>query len=249
MEEKALQALDSLNALLEAQGQPYKLALLDPSRLKLSDKNARYMDKTTFDQLMSNIKRDGGLTSVPLCYNDGGVFSVLSGNHRVMAARAAGLEEILVMYVDRSMTRGEKIAIQLSHNAIVGKDDMVILKSLWEELEDIDQKLYAGLDSETLKELEKLEFTSIAEARPDFKVIVLAFFPEDAEMLKALYKDIELVFSGDENYILSRNTYDPAFALFADVKEKYAIVNNAAAGGMIFKLARGRLDELYPGRR
>ena len=40
----------------------------------------------------------------------------------------------------------EQLAIQLSHNAIAGQDDLVILKELWESIKDVQAKVMpAGL--------------------------------------------------------------------------------------------------------
>jgi hypothetical protein len=241
MAEKIQEVVDELNSHL---GEGPKLALVDPKELKLLDKNARYMDKETFDQLVSNIRRDGALESVPLCHKEGEVMTVLSGNHRVMAAREAGLPQIVVLYLDKPLSKGVKIAKQISHNAIVGKDDPVILKDLWGELDDIALRMYAGLDSETLKELEKLEFTSISESHMDFKAVTLAFLPEEAEALKEAVAYADVIFSGEEAYLLSRKHFDLVFNLVADIKEKFNIVNNPTAIVKIMELARERLDEL-----
>ncbi len=242
MAEEIQEVVEQLNAHL---GDGPKLALVDPKELKLLDKNARYMDKETFDQLVSNIRRDGALESVPLCHKEGDVMTVLSGNHRVMAAREAGLPQILVLYLDKPLSRGVKIAKQISHNAIVGKDDPVILKDLWNELDDIALRMYAGLDSETLKELEKLEFTSISESHLDFKIVTFAFIPEEADAIKEFVENVDIVCVGDTIYILSRKHFDEVFfPLMVAIKEKFNIVNNPTAILKIFELARERLDEL-----
>lgn len=235
--------IDQLNAHLTEQ--PYKLALVDPKDVDLIDKNARYMEYETFNQLVKNIEHDGGLTSMPLCHKDPktGKLTALSGNHRVKAARSAGIAEIMVMYIEKPLTKGHKVAIQLSHNAIVGKDDMVILKSLWGEIEEIELKLYAGLDSELLKELEEIEYTTIAEAHMDFRTITIAFLPEEAAALGEALQLADVLFSGDENYLVSRSHYEQVFAAVADVKEKFNIVNNPTAFMKIVELARERMGE------
>ena len=175
MENNIKDAMEQLNSLLK--NMPYKLDLVDPKKILLLEKNARYMSQEMFQNLVFNTKRDGALSSLPLCYREkAGLLVVLSGNHRVQAAVHAGIEQILVLIIDRELTRQEQVAIQLSHNAIEGKDDPVILKELWDEIKLIDLKMYAGLDSEIIKELERMEFISLADARPDFKQIILLFF-------------------------------------------------------------------------
>jgi hypothetical protein len=242
MDEKIRETITQLNAHLK--DMPYQLDYVPPGEIRLLDKNARYMSQEMFQNLVSNVRRDGALSSLPLCWRQpDGTLLVLSGNHRVQAAVHAGLEGILIFVIDRELTREELVAIQLSHNAIEGRDDPVILKELWDEIEMIDLKMYAGLDSEIVKELEKMEFLSIAEARPDFKQIILLFLPEEIEEIRQLMEDIDMIFSGDRNYILTRSHYDEVFRLIVDVKERYNIINNPTAFMKIIEFARERMDE------
>lgn len=125
MAKEIRETISDLNAHL--QEMPYKLDLVNPREIILLDKNARYMTQEMFDNLVSNIKKDGGLSSLPLCYREpDGRLLVLSGNHRVQAAVHAGLEEVLILVIDKELTRQEQVAVQLSHNAIEGRDDPVI---------------------------------------------------------------------------------------------------------------------------
>ncbi len=95
--------LEAVNQALATTGQPFKLAIVPIEQLTLLDKNARYMPHEMFKNLVENIKRDNGLSSVPFCWFDGNTYHVLSGNHRVKAAQAAGLTHILILYDDRPL--------------------------------------------------------------------------------------------------------------------------------------------------
>jgi len=251
MESPLREKIEELNNAIE-QNRPdqttksaYHFEVVDPASLKLLDKNARYMSQDMFQTLVNNVKKDGGLTSLPLCCKepDGGRL-VLSGNHRVQAAVHAGIKEIIILVISRELTHQEKVAIQLSHNAIEGKDDLVVLKDLWNEIEDIDLKMYAGLDSEVLKELDKMQFVSISEAAPDFKQMVLLFLPEEIEMLTQIMQDADCLFTGDVNYVTSRKHYDEVFKTIIEVKDKYGIVNNPTAIMKIVELARTQMESL-----
>lgn len=78
-------------------------------------------------RLVENIRRDGVLTSLPLVYTpsaelnpdffaqSGGAPIIVSGNHRVEAAREAGLEVIDVIELRTPVTDARLRAIQLSH--------------------------------------------------------------------------------------------------------------------------------------
>ena len=139
--------------------------------MKLLEKNARYMKAEQFQALVENVKQDGNLSSLPLCYREkDGKLRVLSGNHRVMAARQAGVEQVLVMVVGDEKDADERLAIQLSHNAIAGQDDLVILKELWESIKDVQARVYAGLDSDTVKALQGIQFSAISEQRLRYKM-------------------------------------------------------------------------------
>lgn len=248
MDEKIQQAREAAARLNEALGDsvPYKLGVVVPREVRLLDKNARYMNHEMFTNLVNNIKKDGALSSLPLCYQPTpeAEMIVLSGNHRVQAAQSAGLEFMMVLIIDRELSRSEQVAIQLSHNAISGKDDQAILKSLWDEIEDIDLRMYAGLDSELLAELDKLEFVTISDAQPDFKQVILLFLPEEVEQIKALLQEADVLFSQDETFISSRAHYETIFDTLVEVKDKFNIVNNPTALLKIFELAGERLAEI-----
>ena len=147
-----------------------RIIQVDPKRLKLLETNARYMRHEQYNRLVENVKRDGRLTSIPFAAlwryytqedplpmdEDGGlVWEVLSGNHRVMAAIDAGLTEIDCMVTEDPLPKPQRVAIQLSHNAIAGEDDPAILKQLYQEIGEVDLKLYAGLDDKMLALLDE----------------------------------------------------------------------------------------------
>lgn len=243
MEGQVRQTLDLLNQQISHQF-PYKLDMVNPKKIRLLDRNARYMQHDTFSNLVANVQKDGALSSLPLCFKEpDGALLVLSGNHRVQAAVHAGLSEILVMVIDRPLSRQEQIAIQLSHNSLAGKDDMVILKELWQELADIDLKYYAGLDSDTLGEIDKLQFETLSDVKPGFEQVILQFLPEEVGELKAILNDASSIFSKDHNFILARDHYDECFSLLTEVKGEYDIVSNPAAFVKVMNLARKALLE------
>lgn len=134
-----------------------KVIKVNPKELKLLEVNARFMKADEFKRLVNSVKRDGCLTQLPFCcYNDKKELVVLSGNHRVKASIEAGLKEIEVQITEEKLSKDQRIAIQLSHNAISGQDDMAILKDLYESIDDINYKDYSGLDDQTLKLLDDI---------------------------------------------------------------------------------------------
>ena len=87
---------------------------IDPRKLKLLEQNAHFMRHETFQRLVSNMQEDGASTSTPFVWrrhddttrqpllppDDPDAYEVLSGNHSVKSAVAAGLETIHVLYTD-----------------------------------------------------------------------------------------------------------------------------------------------------
>lgn len=142
-------------ARFKTQIKEVELSLID-----LVEKNAHFMDQDTFRQLIANIKRDGQLTSVPfLVEHNTGRYTVISGNHRVQAAKMAGIVKasFIVVHED-DITKDEILAIQLSHNSIVGQDDSEILKELLEEITDVAMKEYAHISNEILDAVKDVDY-------------------------------------------------------------------------------------------
>jgi hypothetical protein len=244
MAEEIREVLNLLNEKLAGLF-PYRLEMVTPGELKLLEKNARYMKAEQFQSLVENIKKDGNLSSLPLCYREkDGKLRVLSGNHRVQAGRQAGVEQVLVMVVGDAKDADERLAIQLSHNAIAGQDDLVILKDLWESIKDVQAKVYAGLDSDTVKALQGIQFAAISEQRLNYKMANFVFLPEELENLDQLLKEIAVVFAADVVYLASLNIYDAFFELIVQIKKHCQIKNSAAAFLKLMELARIGLEKL-----
>ena len=146
--------------------------------LKALDTNARYMTGAQFNSLVAYIKKDGCLTSLPLVNRQGNQLMIVSGNHRVAAGIKAGIEESDVIEVTTALTRQQFVALQLSHNAIVGKDDPNILKSLYEEL-DFGWKEYSGLTDDAFK-VEDLDTSVLRVEAPFYEELHVSFLPGEA---------------------------------------------------------------------
>jgi hypothetical protein len=244
MAEEIREVLNLLNDKLSGLF-PYRLELADPGELKLLDKNARYMKAEQFQALVENVKQDGNLSSLPLCYREkDGTLRVLSGNHRVMAARQAGVKQVLVMVVADEKDMDERLAIQLSHNAIAGQDDLVILKELWESIKDVQARIYAGLDSDTVKALQGIQFAAITEQRLRYKLANFLFLPEELDDLDSLLKETAAAFAGDAVYLAHLHTFDAFFELIVRVKKRCQIKNSAAAFLKLMELARIGLEQM-----
>ncbi|USK77851.1 ParB/RepB/Spo0J family partition protein [Peribacillus frigoritolerans] len=97
------QQITELNAKLSG---GFKIAVVPVEKLEFLEKNARFMKNETFQNLVANIKKDGGLSQLPFCYlQENGKYKVLSGNHRSQAAISAGLTEIPPFIPTKSFQR------------------------------------------------------------------------------------------------------------------------------------------------
>jgi hypothetical protein len=229
--------MEDLQAKLDAANEslagvmPYRLAFVDPDEIELLTKNARFMRNDTFRQLVDNVKRDGQLSSVPLLYGR----KALSGNHRVMAAREAKKAgalnggKVLCLEWVGEMGGEQQVAMQLSHNAIAGEDNLQVLKDLYDGIADLGLKAYSGIDEELRKKLAELKLEQISEPRLIFKTVTLMFLPAEIDQFKQILKDVEKLLAEDLTYVAKRDDYLPFFEMLADAKDGLNIKNSAVA--------------------
>jgi hypothetical protein len=158
-----------------------------------------------FRRLSDNIRRDGALTSVPLAARqEDGSLVVLSGNHRVLAAiDGLGADyEADVMVIEADWQSPQAIALQLSHNSVVGQDDQSILVDLYEQLEDVDWREYSGLDDAVLDLLTDASLAPLSEASLEYQTLAVAFLPHQADIVKRVMGDaVGLVEGADEAWL------------------------------------------------
>lgn len=208
------------------------------AELKLLEKNAHYMDPDEFTRLVNNIKNDGVLTSLPVVYRG----TVLSGNHRTQAAIKAGLEEADVIEIVSELSEDEQKAIQLSHNAIKGKDDSNILRELYDSINSLDLKLYSGLTDDDFK-ITDVEVQTLSFVQPTYEDMVIAFLPEEKTLfIEALEKVGKK--AKDRLIVAGRaSDFDLVFNAVINAKSKLNIINTAEALKTIAELALQKLEE------
>ena len=216
--------------------------------LKLLDLNARYMRHETFQRLADNIKADGCLTQVPFAVWDkeSKKYEVLSGNHRVQAGIEAGVTEDFVMLSDDELTVDQKLALQLSHNAIAGEDDPAILQQLYEQMESIDWRIYNGLDDKVLALLEDVKNEPLKEANLEFTTMSLVFLPEEAERMVETWDAIKHLVQKNA-WILSMSQYDQVLNSIEMASSAYGVKNVATAMECLMGVFNAHLDDLVEG--
>ncbi len=163
--------------------------------LREQDINARVMPPEMMERLTETIKRDGRLEQLPFCVLRPDHLEVVSGHHRIRAARAAGLTEIFVLADTRNLSKSKVRAKQIAHNRISGQDDSQTLAKLYAEMESVDDILESFLRPEDFDDIKQLETASIMDISVGvpWKHLTLVFMPaamEAIERIDAIVKRI-----------------------------------------------------------
>lgn len=231
--------MDELNGHLSQQG-ILELVLVDPKDCIAQRVNARYFTVDKFKQMVANIRK-GGMESVPLLYQDdelkaeGNKFEIISGHHRIDAAKEAGITLILAM-VSRNITRQELVSKQLAHNALVGVDDKAILKELFDSLEEIDLRMASGLSDE----IAKVSYESLNFKVGTFKSLLMLFVSPDLEDFNNIATEItenSQIAQSDEVMVGTLPSYDLLIEAIQKIKKVENIKNNAVALHRIARIA------------
>jgi hypothetical protein len=229
---------------------------IDLRSLKLLELNARFMRHETFQRLVENLRRDGRLTQTPFAVRPdesvpvdplGAGYVVLSGNHRVQAALQAGIESDFVLLCDDLLPEAQRVAIQLAHNAINGEDDPAILKALYEQIDTIDWKLYAGLDDKALGLLQEVKPVPINEANLSFTTLSIVFLPDELEHVREIFDMARAVAKAEEYWLVRGASYDPLLDALEMAAASYHVKNQATALDIILQLFMAHLEDLVPG--
>jgi hypothetical protein len=226
-----------------------RIIQVDPRELKLLEKNARFMKSDVFRRLVENIRNDGCLTSVPFAWreSDDAPWEVLSGNHRTMAAIEAGIAIINLMVTDERLPRERRIAIQISHNAIEGEDDPAILRSLWDEINSVEMKVYAGLDDKTLEQLAKVDLTALSEVSLETRQVTFMFLPNEAEQVAEAFEQAKQLLSSKEVYLARMADYDRALDAVAASGASYGVKNTATSMAIVMDTFERHITDLQEG--
>lgn len=211
--------------------------------------NARNMRKETYDRLVANLAEDGILTSTPLIYSgdeyEEGRELILSGNHRVQAGIEAGIEQAECKLIRQPLPKARQVALQLSHNSIEGEDDLATLKQLYESIDDIDHRSYAGLDDKTLELLDQVDLQSLSEANLEFHTVQLTFLPNEADQARDALDTLKV--GSTETWLAAYSDYTRLLDALASAHSSHNVGNVAVALGVLIELTERHLDDLQAG--
>lgn len=162
---------------------------VDVNIVKEQDKNARIQPNEMMNQLTDNIKSRGQLESVPFCAYINGNVEIISGHHRVRAAKTAGLKFIYVLIDITELTQSKVAAKQIAHNAIDGFDDQDVLREIAKLITDVNDKIESYGGKELFGE-SKLTIEKLLDPKTDFdwQQMEFLFLPYQVKDLDALVK-------------------------------------------------------------
>lgn len=220
-------------------GQGIFVAEVPIEMFREQDINARIMEDSKFKQLVNNIKKRGTLESLPLCTHTERGIEIISGHHRIKAARMAGLKEAPTLLDMSELNRSQIAAKQLAHNAICGVDDQNTLREIAKLITDVDDMLESAIDKDIFKEqMQEVEKLATPAVSIDWKNVQFMFLPHQ---LKDLDKLIEKTEGADTVGIIG----DEQFLKFVEALEKTKKFNDVkAVGTAVYVMIKSALEKL-----
>jgi hypothetical protein len=238
--EKSNRELDEIGRQLF--GGQATLRIVDPRTLVFRKENARFFKKETFGRLVENIRQDGRLSSVPLCRDAGPEgLEVLSGKHRVEACVLAGVALILVIVILAPLDPSRQVAIQLSHNALSGEDDPRILSTLFSRIESIRDRLYAGLSSDALAEIKKIDLVTFKTPSVSIRAVTFAFTDPEAASVEKVLEELRTYQGSTAVYLARADAFEPFYMALQAVKKREKIKNASLAMVRLCEIVREAL--------
>lgn len=244
---------DEINALL---GQLNPMVFGPASKLRLEyvnyadcreqDINANVMPTGMFNQLVANIRRSGFPETIPLMatrVESPEAIEIVSGHHRTRAAMQAGLEGGLA-FVYRGLTNSEIRAKQLGHNSINGTSDPEIVREIFSQIVDIEDRIESYIDPNAFSDIPEAVPFEMVDIDPlaDAKTVTVVFLPTQASDFATA---VDLLSSQpDLVYVAHRESFDAFRQAVNQTKESLEIVSTPTALAAMARLALERLAEI-----
>lgn len=217
-------------------------------RCRERDKNARVMDKAVFDQLKENMSQNKSLESLPFGYigktRDGELeFCIISGHHRIRAARASQIMIVYVLATEDELTEDEIISKQLSHNSLSGEDDQQVLKDLFDSIRSIDEKTRSGI---RVSDFDKNKFRPVPAEEVsvdfEFEAIKFMFLPYQVENFEAV---CEQIYAHEKVYVADKlSEFDKLTDTLRRVSKNENIRNVASIIGRMCEIVQQHYEGL-----
>lgn len=243
--ERAQQLLEQLNPILFGENPKLRLEWVDFDEAREQDINANVMPTGMFNALKSNIEKNKALESVPLFATRAetpGVIEVVSGHHRVRAAKQAGIRGGIGL-VYHNLTNSEIRAKQLAHNSIAGSSDPEVVREIFQQIEGVSEQMESFIDPNAFDALpEAVSFEQIdIDPLADAKTVTVVFLPTQNKDFRTA---VDLLTNDpDEVYLVNREAFDGFKEAVHKVREELEIVSYPTALAAMARLALERLAE------
>lgn len=205
-------------------GQNLEIWYLHVDELREQDVNARTMPPKMFERLQATIANDKRLEALPLVAKIGENFELVSGHHRVRAARAAGVTEVYAMVDVSGLSKDEIAAKQLAHNSISGIDEPQLVKQIFEGIRDVDARLEAFIDPNVLNlpMPEKVSLPNL-DLQLEYATTLITFLPsQQIRFDKAVEQILQQVdLERDHLYIADKEMYERWKATMRRLSKEY----------------------------
>ena len=132
--------------------------LIAISDIDANDYNPNEMEQEVFDTLVEHVKEQGQLVQPVLVRADGDRFTVVDGEHRLLAAKSAGVESVLSVVVPYSDSDAKFRTISM--NQLKGEDIPLkmakLLADLQKDFSDAEIRRMTGMPDDEMKGLADL---------------------------------------------------------------------------------------------
>lgn len=201
--------LDELNLLVYGGNSRLAFEFVELEKLHEQDINANVMPAEMFNALVTNMENQGVVESVPLIANreGSGKLEIVSGHHRIRAAREAGIKHMVVLRY-RDLSASEIHAKQLAHNSIAGSSDAQVVKEIFERIATVDLQMEAFIDPKEMMAVPDAASFKPVDIDPlmNSKTVVLVFLDTQttdfSEAMRLIAPDT------DEVYVANKEAFD-----------------------------------------
>jgi len=158
-------------------GQGLELWRIDIDTLLEQDENARVMSRAMFKRLEDTIGRDKRLGALPFCAATDKGIEIVSGHHRIRAAREAGLSEVHAIVDVTGLSKDQIRAKQLAHNSISGEDDEQVLARIYSKIADVEARLESFIDPKVVEKAIQKAKAIAMDLNLSYRMVVITFMP------------------------------------------------------------------------
>jgi hypothetical protein len=198
------------------------------------DENARTMPPGMFERLQETIGRDGRLEQLPFCAETDRGVEIVSGHHRIRAARAAKLPGLPVIVDVTGLSRSQIRGKQLAHNSISGYDDPDMLARIYQQIEEVESRLESYVDeAKMLEPLEPVAAPGLSLSL-DHRIAAIAFLPHQQRQFRKAVDALIEVLDADEVWMAHLKQVEEFRRVVADMGKSYDV---RALGPVFGKMA------------